>query len=243
MSIGSWRALLKFDENPLVNSVYSVKIPHVQHVSSVLLAIVLISFSVAVGSAEAKVFPKPDPTAGLMSCHVFMGRRDDFFDFEYVQKMWCEMNTLDALNRERAKYAAVFGPWFERYKVTKDRHGMYEELRNFSEPERTPMRHGHDLQVAYNTWLCEHHDYWIRLYKVTDPGNEETFDKHLARQWVPLGGYTRKTSLPFGPACAGSIPDWRSPEMKAEDEAMMAAADKVRCGGKPCKKGQKGKAN
>ena len=171
-----------------------------------------------------------------MKCNLTMGRRDDFFDFEYAQKVWCAMGSLDALNTERAKYAAVFGPWFERYKDTKDRFAMYDELRAYEEPERMPMRRGHDIEVAYKTWLCEHHNYWSRLYKQSDAEDPETFDEYLARPSLPpVGGYTPRTPLSFGRACGGTKPDWRSPEMKAADKAMMEAVDKERCGG-PCKK-------
>ncbi len=238
MSIGSWRALLKFSENPLVNSVYSLRIPHVQHVIPLSLAIAFFSFFVLAepDHAQAKVFPKPDPAAGLVKCNTTMGRFDDFFDFEYAQKVWFEMGSLDALNTERAKYAAEFGPWFERFKVAKDWFAMYDELRAYEEPEKTAMRRGHDIEVAYNTWLCEHYDYWVRLYKIVDAGDQETFEEYVAGRSIPFRCENAKR-LPtkYNSACGGPLPDWRSPEMKAADKAMMEAADKERCDG-PCKK-------
>lgn len=168
----------------------------------------------------------------LSSGYRSLPKAHQYFDWAFAQKVWTQLNTWPALEAEWNKYAAEFEPWLETYK--KDRQKAQEALRGYPEAKRQRIQRGYDLQLAWDDWWDNIHTNWYANYfnnlsqdtRWNRQQDAYDFDTLLARYSKP-GCSTSAQAL----SQCGSIPDWRTEKMKAEDTRMMAAAATcVSCG-------------
>lgn len=137
-----------------------------------------------------------------------------FFDWSYAQKVWFEMNTWEAEEKEWAKYAADFEPWLDLYR--KDPRKALTALDSYPESKRKNIQRGYDIQLAYDQWFDQVYSPWFNGHKAGTQDRKWTFDDVLA-------SYAKRPScIPqhFLNEC-GPIPDWRSDKWKAKEQAMM----------------------
>jgi len=210
MSIGLWRAPLKLSAKPLVNSLYSVRTPHVKHVVVVLSILLLPLVSLA---------GEPQPGT-LISAHQF-AKPEKFADWEFAKKVWWEMDTRQAFDAEWNKYAADFEAWLVDYRANP--YKAQKALKEYPAEKRQRILRGHDMQMAYDDWWNHMYAAWYDDYerKVRN-GRAYPFPELLKKRMASGCNGTQN----WISDCGG--PDWRTEAMKAKDQVMMAkVADAV----------------
>jgi len=145
---------------------------------------------------------------------------EHFFDWTYAQKVWFDLNTAERYDAEWAKYEGDFKPWLALYK--KDKRKALADLKTYPEATRRNIERGYDMQLAFDQWGDQVYRIWFNgyaheAYRATlTKKKASTFDDSLAL-WA-----TFKPCVParFLNQC-GPIPDWRSENTKAKEQAMM----------------------
>jgi hypothetical protein len=219
MSIGECRVASSLFTKLCDRSTYDWTGAQVQHVLAMSVAV----FVVAVGALAMGI---PSVQAGTLN--ILNGGKKDFFDWEYAKKVWSEMNTWDAEEREWAKYSADFEPWLEIWK--KDRNHAKKVLETYPEQKRRNIQRAFDIQLAWDTWYDEHYLPWINDNKTvvqvkSSMGLMEmkSFKERQASYNALQKKLGRLDCIPqkFLDEC-GPMPDWRSPEMKTEEMKLEA---------------------
>lgn len=149
---------------------------------------------------------------------------DDHFDWEFAQKIWSEMNTVEALEAEYAKYSSDFEPWLKFYKQN-EREAL-QALNEYPKDKRNNIKRGYDVQLAFDEWFDHVYSPWYNHYPYVasqaplHKAKAPTFDDYLASYG------SRPSCIPKAmlDEC-GPVPDWRSPEWKAKEQAMMRKAN------------------
>ncbi|MCA1908959.1 MAG: hypothetical protein LDL39_11420 [Magnetospirillum sp.] len=159
--------------------------------------------------------------------------KEKFFDWDFAQRVWDTMNTWDKEEAEWAKYAADFDPWF-RDEWKKKGVKALEGLKNYPAEKRKNIERGFDMQLAWDTWYD--HFYWqyIDYYRVVtrvSPRIDKLEELKPFEARLANANAHRAKTLPspcirkrFLQDC-GAWPDWRSPEMKAEEKKLEAMRD------------------
>ena len=157
-----------------------------------------------------------------------MGRnhtRPDFYDWEFAKKVWFEMNTWEAEEKEWAKYAADFDPWLVEWK--KNNQNAKKLLAGYSPEKRKNIERAYDIQMAWDTWYDGF--YWphINYYKdvaTVSPRLDKIKALTSFEQYRDETNKRRSVSNSCVPqerlSECGAWPDWRSPEMKAEERKL-----------------------
>jgi hypothetical protein len=144
----------------------------------------------------------------------------DYFDYDYAQQAWEEWNTLELLLAEAAKYAEDFDAWKVDFKKSPAK--ALREMR--AAQSGSALQKGYDLQLAYDEWRDHIYSMWWFRYK--DGIVDVSFDQWLAarnERRAIVGPCTKRNFLD---SC-GLLPDWRDDQDKADEQAMMAEADKL----------------
>lgn len=167
-----------------------------------------------------------DARAGVLKGGYAYAKPEHFFDWRYVQKVWFEMNTRGALEKEEAQYTPDFDPWLELYK--KDPRKALDALKSYSETKRRNIMRGYDIQLAYDQWFDQVYSPWYNGYAYAahqapiHKKKAPTFDDYLAI-WAKR------------PACiptaylndCGPVPDWRSEKWVSKELDMMQRAQEA----------------
>lgn len=213
MSIGVCKAVSSLLTKLCDKSTYDWTGSQVQHVlaTSVVVGVVL-----AMGA--------PSATAGTLGING--GRKKDFYDWEYAQKVWFEMNTWEAEEAEWAKYSADFDPWLEVWK--KNRAQAKKLLATYPEQKRHNIQRAFDIQLVWDAWFDEYYGPWFRHYQETvdyetyrDLPELKSFEERRASYNARRKELERLHCVPqkFISEC-GVLPDWRSPEWKVEEKKL-----------------------
>lgn len=145
---------------------------------------------------------------------------EKYWDWSYAQRVWFDFNTTDKFVAEWNKYSGDFEPWLSRYQ--KDARKALDELDSMPKSKRLNVQRGYDMQLAFDQWWDHVYSPWYNRYDYVS-GNARregkaapTFDDYL----VVWG--KRQTCRPerLLDEC-GPIPDWRSPEWRTKEQAMM----------------------
>lgn len=160
--------------------------------------------------------------------NILSGNKKEFFDWEYAKKVWFEMNTWEAEEKEWAKYSSDFEPWLEIWK--KNHNQAKKLLATYPEPKKTNIQRAFDIQLAWDNWYDEHYWPWWERYqgalKAKNYGEISeltSFDEDRVRFNARRKELGRDKCVPqrFITEC-GLMPDWRSPEMIAEGKRLEA---------------------
>lgn len=233
MSIGWCKAPLRLSAKLSVRSVYDWITSQVQQLFAIVpVAMILIPLLTLAQPAQAKKLRGGGP----LFCRLTMGQAGEFFDWTFAKKVWYEMNTNAAWDAEMAKYAADFTPWFEQeYKKNiPQRRKAVAALESYPPAKRHNIERGYDLLMVKKVWECRYYAFWYGNYGQGRTHPTETYLEEMARYTHPRTCDPQKRlPIPLNSVCGGPIPDWRSPEMKADEQAMIKKRDLARCGG-PC---------
>ena len=216
MSIGSYSVVLRSLVKDWVRATYCLRGSQVQQsLSTPALVLVVGMLAMSLISVDAH--------AGTLS-GTTQGRRGDFYDWEFAKKVWYEMGTWEAEEKEWAKYSADFDPWLVEWK--KNNKNAKKLLAGYSPEKRKNIECAYDIQKAWDTWYDDFYRPYIRHYNdvVTyspylDRVKElKSFDQSRAER-NKLNPVSPCTPQEYLHQC-GAWPDWRSPEMKAEERKL-----------------------
>lgn len=144
----------------------------------------------------------------------------NFFDWKFAQKVWFEFNTYEKEEAEWAKYVGDFHPWLEVYKV--DQRKAFDLLNKMPKDKRINVQHAFDMQLAYDHWFDHVYSSWYNgyeqdaIYAPMTKKKAPTFDDYLA-VYAERGSCIPEHMLNE----CGPVPDWRTPEWRAKEQAMM----------------------
>lgn len=167
------------------------------------------------------------------------GDKEDFYDWEYAQKVWFEMNTWDAEEKEWAKYSADFAPWFAQF--NKNMKKAKEALKAYPEDKRRNIERAHDIQMVWEKWNQSYYSPWFRDYSLTirhvsgwhpDLDELKPFAKYIEELNAHLRVAKPNPCIPkrFIDEC-GPVPiDWRSPQMLQQERELEARLKELQKG-------------
>lgn len=194
MSIGSCNSLAKFVANSWAKSLYNFIGSQVQQ-SRV--------FTVSLGALVSLALMLSAPAnAKILDYYVTpYPKVENFIDFEYAQKMWVELKTLDDFKNEEIKYSSFFDKWLEEdYKADKDK--AIKRIREAPlDEEGIALKKGHDLAVLFDVWQYE---CWLRWRDAFRRGVwSKTFSTLVKEGKMPMA-FTKPVIF------TEHLPDWRN---------------------------------
>lgn len=147
---------------------------------------------------------------------------EDYFDWSFAQHVWADLDDVEKFDAEWAKYAVEFEPWLARYK--KNTRAALDELKALPDVRRVAIQRGYDMQLAFDEWWDHVYSSWYNGFNVKAAfarypgrsGKAATFDDWL--QAAAKRDDCRKQRMLDE---CGPIPDWRSPQWKTKEQAMM----------------------
>ncbi|CDK99672.1 conserved protein of unknown function [Magnetospirillum gryphiswaldense MSR-1 v2] len=153
------------------------------------------------------------------------GRHQDFYDWEFAKKVWFEMNTWEAEEKEWAKYAADFDLWMLEWK--KNNQTAKKLLASYPPEKRKNIERAYDIQMAWDTWYDGLYWPWFNNYRGISQVSPrldkikalKSFDQRRAEANALNASSGPCNPQKFLHEC-GPWPDWRSPEMKAEERKL-----------------------
>ena len=148
----------------------------------------------------------------------------DYFDFEFAQNVWKNMNEPKLMDYFMNKCPANYDAW--RIKWDWQRGVALQELESFANAEA--VKKCHDVALTYQHWraIHEHWKWGVKYNNLKTKGWNKNAPETKMCMKIAEGN--------IFPHSCNNLPDWRNPDEAKEDAQWLArikeqrAADEIR---------------